>query len=375
MRKYVCSIVMLIMACFCSGCWDSSDLENKNTPITAGYDLSIQSDKEQYGNKIDLISLMPIFDRQAKAKYFVDVTTGTDVLDNRTQKQYHLGNSYLTGTGQALLFGEELARSMEFAGVLDVTLRNPNFGKDKKIGVVEGSVKDVLSIKNDNYSNPAIYIIGLLGNIDAKVFQVNMSLHQFSYCILNPGLNGVLPIIKDQGEGILAVVGTAIFNKDIMIAKADVPESQILALLRGWDCRGVITNSIYNEQEELIDEVSITASNKRKVKFHRLGDEYYFDLTISLQGDLVGHKNHANKVDKKFINLIEKNIKEDIERRSQEFINKMQNDWKLDCIDLTKYPLAQERQTLIKTNFSDLMQHFHINVTVKVKIKGYGDII
>jgi Ger(x)C family germination protein len=366
---------MLISVSCGSGCWDSSDLNTKSTPIVGAYDLSAQSDKEQYGNKVDLIAIMPLFDREAKNKYFVDFTSGTDVIDNRNKKQYHLSNSYQTGTGQCLLFGVELARSKDFIGALEVSLRNPNFGKDKKIGVAEPTSKEVLSIKNDNYSNPATYIIDLLNNINSKVFQVNMTMHQFSYSMNNPGLNGVLPIIKNMGDGKLAIYGTAIFRKDIMIARADVPESEILTFLRGWKCRGAITQSIY-EQEKLIDEASITASNEREVKFKKIGDEYYFDVTISLKGNLAGHKNKENKVDKKFITLVEKNIQDDIERRCQEFIDKMQNEWKVDCIDLTKYPLAKDRQKLIKKNFSDIVQNqFHINVKVKVKISGYGEIL
>jgi hypothetical protein len=104
--------------------------------------------------------------------------------------------------------------------------------------VAEPTSKEVLSIKNDNYSNPAVYIIDFLNNINSKVFQVNMNMHEFSYCINNPGINGVLPIIKNMGQGNLAIDGTAIFRKDIMIARADVPESEILTFLRGWKCRG-----------------------------------------------------------------------------------------------------------------------------------------
>jgi hypothetical protein len=120
-------ILILISLGCASGCWDSSDLNTKNTPIVGAYDLSAQSDKEQYGNKVDLIAIMPLFDREAKNKYFVDFTTGTDVIDNRNKKQYHLSNSYQTGTGQCLLFGVELAGSKDFIGALEVSLRNPNF--------------------------------------------------------------------------------------------------------------------------------------------------------------------------------------------------------------------------------------------------------
>jgi hypothetical protein len=161
--------------------------------------------------------------------------------------------------------------------------------------------------------------------------------------------------------------GLAIFQNDKMAVKAIEDEAKIFNLLRGNNLSGV-----FEIKDSSSKYLSYEASAKTKVNCSRNGDKYKFVINLDLKGDIVSNELYNNTLEvPETTKEIEKKLEGIIKTKCMDTISKMQNDYRLDLLNLGYYGAAKFGRHKEK-DWNEAVSNADIEVKVKVKVDRYG---
>ena len=350
------------------GCWDSQDIEGIFIPIVGGYDIK-GNDEADYLPELVVSGVFPIFEPDAVSSATVGTTYSTTIGGSRTERALRTPQTLIFGMLQAAVYGEDLAKK-GFSDYCDILLRNPQVKLNIYVAIAEGEVKGLFDKKITNYSNTGKYIVDLLKNAPKDSLITNLTLHELSVSFYCRDVNVIIPVLKPIDNGV-AIDGVGILKGDQLIAKTNVDEAQTLSFLRGNEAKGFMP--FYGRGHEA-GSIRVM-HHSRKVKVKRIEDRYIFNIDISIKGSMVEFfqkepltENHSE------IEKIENSIKKNLEKKCDEFINKMQSKYKVDCIDITRFAAAKWRNELEKMDMESFINNAKINVNVNVDIIKTGEL-
>lgn len=176
----------------------------------------------------------------------------------------------------------------------------------------------------------------------------------------------MLPYIEFS-EGKPRVSGLALFKKYKMVNITNMQEARIINMLREESGRGNL--------DYIIDSKLFTSSNgevKRKIECEKAGNQYVFNITLNFTEDIVSNTLYKDleskpKIIKEYENAIEAKIK----KQCEDFIYKMQNEYKIDCLEIGKEACAKFGRGT-GTDWDEAVSKAKINVNVKIKSFGRG---
>jgi Ger(x)C family germination protein len=352
------------------GCWDGQDITDRSILLVGGLDLN-ETEELQFGQPTiyDVTVLTPNLEPQAPSKVRITTMAGSSIAGTRDLRAYINPKTFIPGIIKVELIGEKIA-AKGVRPILDSLYRNPQTPGSVVMAVTEGRTDRIINTKPEDWDNVAILLEMLLEEADKRAFLPVTTLQKFISQASAKGKNPVVPLIRKENEDI-TISGTGIFNKDKLIAKISTAETRSLVLLRGLKATGYIPYTI--NRDKVIDRGTILVKNKRKVKLQRSRDEFIFQININLDGTLVDHENKQKFTDNKaMLEMIEEQVAADIKNECTQFIRKMQSDFKTDCIDISKYALAQWRKELEDQIDEGFIEKAIINVNVKVNLKNTG---
>ena len=373
-RRILLTIIILSSIALGSGCWDARDIADRSVVILAAVDLS-QEGGTQFGKPVryEGTILLPNLNPDTEEKVRIEKVCGVSISGSRDQRAYINPEIIMTRMIQVYLFGESLCIS-GIAPVMDSLLRNPVLSNSLHLAMTEGQSGDLLTAEPSDFPDLGLYVTDLLQKVNNKSFFPVVTLHDFAIHSTSPGRNPVLPILKeDAGE--VRISGMGIFRKDRLIGRVGLDESRPLALLRGAQSMAYIPFIMTRDGEET-DRGTVFVGNHRKVRVERQGNQFTFNITIILKGELIEHeRSDVLTRDRQSLPKIEEQIAADIESECQSFIERMQGEFKVDCIDISKYALAKWRSELENTIDEGFIEKVNINVDVKVHIRNTGDLL
>ena len=375
MRKMLIAAIMIIQIISNSGCWDYRDINSTAFPQLGSYDLHEESNTA-LGNlpadeqQIDLTVVIPTVSPELASKFLIHKSSGLLISSARGQKPYSLPGEYTPAFASAIVFGDALAAT-GLNKVSDALARGALNPHTVNYSVAEGRGENILRVPIKDFPSMGDYLRLLIRSSNKRTFIPATTLHQFEVD-QNPGKNPVLPLLTIKDERVM-FAGAAIFNKDKMIGKADLNETQYLLMLRGVESTGNLP-FVLNIEGQMSDMGSINVSNKRKVKVERDGDSFTFTINISLAGHLAEHSSEVLFTENEELRTeIENRIAADVTEGCNKFIKKMQEQYKVDCIDISKYALAKWRKDLRdKVDTASFIENANIKVNVKVKLQTIG---
>ncbi len=335
--------------------------------ITAlGYDIDKISENEiQYRFPFEAYVFSPDGSKSSIVKEGRGLTPGK-VLEDR---QKYLDKFYIRGMEIIFVVGEKYA-AYGIKPLIEDKSRN-HATNDMAYGMVyDGNVKELLSAKKEGYSNISEYLYSLIKNSEGN----NFFSHNYKGIDVytRAGYEGrriALPYIEKKKED-MEITGIAIFEKDKMVTKLDMKDTKIFNMLREDKVKGIV--SIKNSTKEYVD---FHALSKRKVKCNKKGDKYDFTIYLDLKGDLIDNTMYKD-LDKNLDiqKKVEKEFEKEIEKSCKEFISKMQNQYKLDLIDLGRVA-AYKYGRRTGVDWNKVIANSNIDVKVKVSIvdQGRGD--
>lgn len=354
-----------------TGCWDAKELDDLSIPLVLAYDRVLEKEKKYPDDKYLVTVGVPVFYEDVEEKFHAIDTTGQMIGEARERRNTQLGEEVIFGQLQILLLGEELALEENLLSLTDVITRDPRIKASMLIILVKGRAVDIVKTPIHSYPNAGIFLKALMENSRKKSFSPYTTLLHFNRDLVSYETAAILPhIIYSEGE--IRLSGSCLVNKGKLIADLGREATESLVLLRGMECSGALSFKA-EENGEVIDEATFEGNNSRKVTIERLEDKYVINIEIRLTGAIIEHrqlKPMQNGVDllKVFKSSLEKHMK----KRVEAIVEKTQEEYKCDALNLASYIKAHTREKLTKDDIDKIVQEAEINVDVKVHIKNAG---
>lgn len=287
--------------------------------------------------------------------------------ETRENRQLRSARSYVVGLQKIIIFGEEAAR-FGLHNFYDILFSNPKMNDRSLIAICKGDPTNILKFVPKGYETSSDYIIGMIKNMNKNnFFTGEYNLLNAYVCVISEGRNVALPYIELKNNE-LKITGMAVFDKDKMIYKLNMDETKIMNMLRENNLTGII--NIQNSSKEY---ASYFAQSKRKVKCRKIGEKYYFTIRVDLRGDIISNELYK-KIDDVTRVKLETQIREKLIKQCYGFVEKMQNEYRLDLLQLglcgaSKYG----RDTGVDWNEIVSKSEIKIDINVKIAKTGRGD--
>ncbi|MCW6110532.1 Ger(x)C family spore germination protein [Clostridium sporogenes] len=334
--------------------------EELDIPSGIGYDFQTKIDNIRY-YKIPISAY--IFNPNGTTTSIVHEGKGETLLKSRQDRQRKSNRKFLLGNEKVYLISEKSA----YDGVneiINLLFFNPLANSQAFTLVCAGNPKDMLNYKMEGYHNSADYIYGLIQNspqynfFPIKTYTTNDNY----YSLKTEGKSLVLPYIEKTKDGI-EITSMAIFKGDKMKTKIGVDEMKVLNMLRENKTKGIISvTKSYNKFAEMDCYV------RKKVECYKEKDKYKFVIKLDIKGDMINCKSCKNELcTKEGKDGVVKEFEEKIYKESYEFINKMQNQYKIDLLNLGNVAAAEYgRNTGV--NWDEVVSNSEIELDINMRL-------
>lgn len=338
--------------------------ENLDIPAGIGTDLVL----DEKGNK-SYLATMDVYTFHKKDEIRNILIGGTDknIPETREVRQLKSNHKFIYGLQKVMIFSEDVARN-GIENSLDMLFTNQYMHDMGWLVICKGRAGDILGLKVDDYPASADYIKGMIDNCkEQNFFSENYKIMDAYVRVDAEGRSLILPYIEIK-NGELQITGTAVFKKDRMVAKYDMKDTKIMNFLRENNTRGILTL-----QQGFDKQTAMYGTVKRKVSCQKTDDGHYvFNLDLEYTGDIISntlYKDFLKKTD--VIRSFEQSLAKDTEKKCYEFISKMQNEFKLDCLELGCVAAAKYGRGKVK-DWNKVIAESEIKVNVTVKVDKFG---
>lgn len=302
------------------------------------------------------------FNTSPKITSFVITGKGDTLGETRESRQLKLDKKLLLGLEKVVLASEETAR-YGIEPWLDILFSNPNVNDTGYFVVCKGKTEDMMNLKINGYPSSGDYIEGIVRHsTEQSFFPKKYELMDVYHSLVSEGKNISAPYIEVV-DNLPMITGLALFDKDKMVRKIDLKESKAMNLLRDNNVRGTIT--IEDNPQKYVD---VYVTSKRKVRVSREGDKYAFNIDINMDGYILSNLVYESpNQDPKILKNIGSGVEREVKEITEEFIEKMQNEYKIDCLNLGSYAAAKFGRRM-GMDWNEVVSNADINVNVKAKI-------
>lgn len=295
--------------------------------------------------------------------------TGDTIPYTREIRQLKLDRKYMLGLEKIVVVGEDFSKS-GILPVMDTLFENTNVN-DTAYLVVSNNAENLVSLNIPGYPSSGDYIDGLIRNSAEQNFFPDKYklIHGYHYMV-NEGTNLAVPYIEIKNK-MPEITGIALFNKDKMINKIGIEDSKALNLLRENNVRGTLS---VKKNPKNYSDVYITS--KRKIKVNKDGNKYSFNVLLNIDGYIVTNLMYESPFrDPDTVKKIESDVKVEVEKMTNNFVKKMQEEYKIDCINFGDYAAAKYgRDTGIDWNEVVSNSDIKIDAKVKISLKTRGNL-
>lgn len=356
--------LILLTTILTTGCWDAIDAKDLTVPTVEGFDYQRESGK--YVTHL----IFPSYTDGSK-KTGVIRAEGQTLGEIDTQQSNQSSKLIFLGDLKGFLFGKEFA--MYGTELLDVLFRNPMLSLTQKMAVVDGKAEDVFKLKPANSGDIGNKFVDMFKNTSKSNFIPDETLYEFLLNSSTPGLNPVLPVISAQNNDI-RITGAALFKKNKMVAMINDRDMQVLTWLRGEKAEGHIPFELTDEQGKL-SKLTFRGKNNRKVKARMENDVPVFEVEVKLEGVIIVEiGNYRFAGEEKHVEMAERALEQQVKRHCESFIQDLQQEYQVDAILMGKYARANWPEMVQQQDWDENFCNSIINVKVKAKIYGFGEL-
>lgn len=360
-----CSILMFLLFTTFGGEPQKESAEDLSIPAGVGIDIE-KKGANSTSYKISISSY--VFEEE---EMMSRISTGDreSIGQSRQNRQLKIDKQFLIGLEKVDIISEQYA--MEgIRNLLDILFNNPYANDTALVAVCRGNARDILEYSIAGYPSSADYIEGMIKNLKAfNFFTNNYKIIDIFARLDSEGRNFTVPYLALTNEG-LEIEGLALFKGDKMIGKIGIDDAKVLNMLSDGSGKGVIT--VKKNSKEHADYY---AECKRKVKCERENGKYNFNISLKLKGEIT-----ANELNRKIFeseeekSKLEKEIERQIEERCNKFLKLMQEEYKIDFLELGRIAAAKYgRDTGTDWNKEVANSNIKVEVSAKIERQGRGD--
>ena len=250
--------------------------------------------------------------------------------ETREERQLKSSKHFTIGTEKVAIIGEEQA-SYGISNIINILFFNANTNDKNIFSVCKGKAEDILRVKVEGYPSSADYIEGMIRHaINYNFLSSEYNLLNIYVTLDSEGKNLVLPYVEIKDNNI-AYTGMALFKGNKMAYVLPMGESRIMNMLREKKGKGILSI-----QEGPDKYINYDAMVKRKVKCNKREGKYEFIIDLDFRGDIIEntlYKNIKKETESEFQKLMAKKT----EKMCYDFLDKMKNVYKIDCLNLGMY--------------------------------------
>ena len=355
-------IIAMILIIIIAGIGSKGEMvENMAVIVGIGYDVQHEGSHIIY----DIPFLTYTF--EGKDKIMTRVVSGKSISlgETRETRQVKSGRSITLGLSKLFVFSQDTAQ-LGLKNALDILHNNPDIN-DRAICVVcKGKATDILNYPIQGYQSSADYIESMVKNLKQyNFFSMQYSVTDLIVRAKAEGRNSLLPYIEIKDNSI-ETTGLAIFKKDKMVAKADMEETKIINMLKENNVKGMLT--IQNGSKY----INCYTTSKSMITCSKTDDKYKFVINLNLKGNIISNELYDNiETDPSVIKRFEDDMTNQVQKMSNDFINKSKCQYKTDVLDLGRVAAAKYGRST-GTNWDEVVCNSDIEVNVKFAVNGEG---
>jgi len=365
MKRY--SILIISISCiviyliFNSGKYN---LPIEKIDISSGisYDLIATSTVKEY----DIAASAYTFNKKDEISSIILEGISRNIPGTRSSRQNISSKEFMLGLQKLFILSEAMA-TYGINAISEILFSNQDMNDAAWIVVCKGKAMDMLKFKVEDAPTSADHIDGMMESSPQQNFMSDdYKVADMFVRINSEGRDLVIPYLEIVNNKI-TLTGMAVFKKDKMVANIPMEDAFYMNFLRNNKARGILTL-----QKDSPQYISTFGEVKRKVSCEKINGKYKFNIDLKFKGKIV-----SNTMYKDFMGnpkTVEKYIQElegETKGKCNEFINKMQNEYKVDCLELGRVAAATFGRNP-ETDWSNIVCKADIVVNVKVKIDNLG---
>ncbi|MEK6265674.1 MAG: Ger(x)C family spore germination protein, partial [Clostridium sp.] len=291
---------------------------------------------------------------------------GKNTAETRATRQTISAKEFLLGLQKAFIFSEALS-TYDINPIADIMFSNQQMNDATWIVVCKEKALDMLKFKTEGHPTSSDHIDAMIESSKEQNFMSDQyKVVDMFVRIDSEGRNLVLPYL-DIINNKITLTGMALFKKDKMFANIPMSEAMYMTILREDNVKGILT--LQKDSQNLISNYG---KSKRKIKCEKINDKYKFTIDIKFNGEIVNNTMYKDfMINTKTVDKYSKELEEETKKSCNDFINKMQNEYKVDCLELGRVAAATYGRNP-ETDWNNIVCNSDIIVNVKVKVNNLG---
>lgn len=360
-RKLFLFMVILSLTLMLNSCYNMEPLENLSVMIGIGYDLEEEKDKA-IDDPIELI----IFKGDREIDRFVSQGKAETIYDTVNDRQTIMSKKFVLGSEKVYLISKKRAE-YGIEDLLDVLIRDNNRSELAFVTVTDGPVDEFFSLKPIDYTTSSEAIEGILKFCSlANFYPKDVNIFELLSMYNQTGRRIILPLLKND-NGIPKISGICVFDKAKLKYIIPLEEAFYINMIRSRKSNGYIS-VIKDNNNKLCYSIKAINSIDVDVDYK---DKLIYNIAVTLKCILMADSINNKPLSAKEAKEIEKAFEEKVKAELAKTVDAVQNKYKIDCFDITKYAAAKfgKHSPLLS---DEEFQRAKINFDVKVKIVDLG---
>ncbi|MGH4120575.1 Ger(x)C family spore germination protein [Clostridium sp.] len=343
---------------------NSVTLPIENIDICSGLSFDINAISPVF--EYDIAANAYSFPEKNKVSNTILEGIGKNVAETRSNRQTISSKKFLFGAQKVFIFSEALA-TYGINPIADIMFSNQQMNNDTWIVVCKDKALDILKFKVEGTNTSSDYISGMIKSSEEQNFMSDRyKVVDMLLMIGSEGRNLVLPSLEIINNKI-TLVGMAIFKKDKMVSNIPMSEAMYMNILKEDKVKGILT--LQKDSQNLISNYGLS---KKKVKCEKIDGKYKFTIDIEFNGEIINNSMYKDfMINTKTVDKYSQELEEQTKKSCNDFINKMQNEYKVDCLELGRVAAATYGRNP-DTDWDNIVCNSDIIVNVKVKVNNLG---
>jgi spore germination protein len=340
-------LTVFVFLFFTTGCWDRVEIEERGFVVAVAFDLP---EEKEPGGKQQIVLTQQLVvpgvlagggsnlgGGGTEGDAYLNITSeGKSVFGIIRETAARTSRSPYYEHNALIIISEEVARSDQFAEILDHFMRYPEMRGGTKVMISKGRAQSILEVEPKNERLPAMYIdsISINNFKNARMLPVSRlgDVHEH--------------LLKEQSYTIQRIIGE---DQEVEISGNTVFQghnNKLLGFLGKEDTMGLnfLTEEVKGgivevgmEKEKIINYEIKKAKRKIEANVDDI-DNMTFTFTIETEGNLAeAYAIGLDYEDSKMASRIEQNVAQEIERKANNTAKELQQKLKADVMGLGTY--------------------------------------
>ncbi|MBU3114243.1 Ger(x)C family spore germination protein [Clostridium lacusfryxellense] len=328
--------------------------------------ISFDIDKNGPVNEYNVAASVYTFIKPDEISSVVLEGIAKNIPDTRSNRENISSKEFFLGLQKVFIFSEDMAAD-GFNASVDILLANQELNDSAWVVICKGKALDMLKFKTVDFPTASDHINGMIQSAQQQNFMsVNYKIIDMHVRVNSEGRNLIVPYLDIINNNI-TITGLAVFKKDKMVLQIPMEEARYLNFLRENKVKGMLT--IQNDSHHYISSYGVV---KRKVRCEKINGKYKFNIDLEFTGKIVNNTMYMDLMgNTKTLEAYSHELEEETKKKCYKFLNKMQNEYKVDCLELGRDAAATFGRNP-QTDWDDVVCKADIVVNVVVKVDNIG---